>query len=143
MMMSKPTPEPTGRLAAFAAFCATHQAECSQMMRILAIGSAIILTVVAFMMQALNAHPLPQMSADLIGSAAYGGFDAMAWPNMAAADQPPVDADAIVSGMLLAVTIITAGFALAGFLADCIVRIGAIAHRLSTARKLPEAEGGD
>ena len=32
-------------------------------------------------------------------------------------------------------------FACFGFLADCTIRAGAIAHRLSTARKLPEAEG--
>jgi hypothetical protein len=144
MMTSKPNPEPTSRFAAFSAFCAAHQAECGQMVRGLLFGSAIVLACVAFMMRALNAHPLPEMSADLIGSAAYGGFDAMAWPSIAATtEQSPLDADALVSGMLLAVTIITGAFACFGFLADCTIRAGAIAHRLSTARKLPEAEGGD
>jgi hypothetical protein len=144
MMISKPNPGPAGRFGAFSAFCATHQAECSQVVRALLIGSAIVLACVAFMMRALNAHPLPEMSADLIGSAAYGGFDAMAWPSIqATAEQPPLDADAIVSGMLLAVTLITAAFAGIGFLTECIFRAGAIAHRLSIARKLPEAEGGD
>lgn len=141
MMIIKSNPGPVGR---FTAFCAAHQAECSQIVRGLLVGSAIVLALVAFMMRALNAHPLPEMSADLIGSAAYGGFDAMAWPNIAATtEQPPLDADAIVSGMLLAVTLITGGFACVGFVVDCVFRIGAIAHRLSTARKLPEAEGGD
>jgi len=142
-MTSQPNPRPAGRFAAFAAFCAANQAESDRVVRRLALASALILTMVAFMMQALNAHPLPSMSADLIGTAAYGGFDAMAWPNPAAGEQPPVDADAIVSGMLLAVTIITGGFALIAFLADCVIRAGAIAHRLSTPRKLPEIEGGD
>jgi hypothetical protein len=141
MMMSKPNP---GVATRFAAFCAAHQDECNQMVRGLLVGSAIILACVAFLMRALNAHPLPAMSADLVGSAAYGGFDAMAWPNVAATgDQPPVDADAIVSGMLLAITLITGGFACAGFLVDCVIRSGALAHRLSNGRKLPEAEGGD
>jgi hypothetical protein len=144
MMTSKPNPGPTSRFAGFSAFCAEHQAECSQMVRGLLFGSAIVLACVAFMMRALNAHPLPEMSADLIGSAAYGGFDAMAWPSIAATtEQPPLDADALVSGMLLAVTIITGSFAGIGFLADCTIRAGAIAHRLSNARKLPEVEGGD
>ena len=103
-----------------------------------------MLACVAFVMRALNAHPLPEMSTDLVGSAAYGGFDAMAWPSIAATtDQPPLDADALVSGMLMAVTLVTGGFACLGFLTDCTLRAGAIAHRLSTARKLPEAEGGD
>jgi len=141
MMMSKPNPGPAGR---FTAFCAEHQAECSQMVRALLVGSAIVLACVAFMMRALNAHPLPEMSADLVGSAAYGGFDAMAWPSIAATtDQPPLDADALVSGMLMAITLVTGGFACLGFLTDCAIRAGAIAHRLSNARKLPEAEGGD
>lgn len=144
MMTSKSNPGPASRLAAFSAFCAEHQAECSQMVRGLLFGSAIVLACVAFMMRALNAHPLPELSADLIGNAAYGGFDAMAWPSIAATtEQPPLDADALVSGMLLAVTIITGSFAGIGFLADCTVRAGAIAHRLSTARKLPEVGGGD
>lgn len=141
MMISKPNPGPASR---FTAFCAEHQAECSQMVRALLVGSAIVLACVAFVMRALNAHPLPEMSADLVGSAAYGGFDAMAWPSIAATtDQPPLDADALVSGMLMAVTLVTGGFACLGFLTDCAIRVGAIAHRLSTARKLPEAEGGD
>jgi len=141
MMTSKPNPGPAAR---FTAFCAEHQAECSQMVRALLVGSAIVLACVAFVMRALNAHPLPEMSTDLVGSAAYGGFDAMAWPSIAATtDQPPLDADALVSGMLMAVTLVTGGFACLGFLTDCALRAGAIAHRLSTARKLPEAEGGD
>jgi len=141
MMISKPNP---GVASRFAAFCAAHQDECNRMVRGLLIGSAIILACVAFLMRALNAHPLPEMSADLVGSAAYGGFDAMAWPNITATgDQPPVDADAIVSGMLLAITLITGGFACVGFLIDCLIRVGALAHRLSSPRKLPETEGGD
>ncbi|MDB5359088.1 MAG: hypothetical protein JWO51_385 [Rhodospirillales bacterium] len=140
-MTSKPNP---GSASRFAAFCAAHQAECSQMVRGLLVGSAIVLALVAFMMRALNAHPLPEVSADLIGSAAYGGFDAMAWPGIATTtEQPPLDADAIVSGMLLAITLITGAFASIGFLVDCTLRAGAIAYRLSTGRKLPEAEGGD
>jgi hypothetical protein len=141
MMMSKPNPGPASR---FTAFCAEHQAGCSQMVRALLVACAILLACVAFMMRALNAHPLPNMSMDLVGSAAYGGFDAMAWPSMAAATDPaPLNADALVSGMLMAITIVTGGFACLGFLTECTLRAGAIAHRLSNGRKLPEAEGGD
>jgi hypothetical protein len=126
------------------AFCAEHQAETSQMVRAMLVGSAILLAVVAFLMRALVAHPLPPMDADLIGSAAYGGFDAMVLPSAAqVADQPPVDASAVLSGMFLAITIVTGAFACLAFLTDCAIRGGAIAHRLGTARKLPEAEGGD
>jgi hypothetical protein len=140
-MTSKPSP---GSFSRFAAFCAAHEAECSQMVRRLLVGSAVILALVAYLMRALNAHPLPEVSSDLIGSAAYGGFDAMASPSIAATtEQPPLDTDAIVSGMLLAIALITGGFASIGFLVDCTLRAGAVAHRLSTGRKLPEAEGGD
>lgn len=143
-MISKPNPGSASRFATFAAFCAEQQVVCSQIVRMLLVTCAIVLALVAFLMRALNAHPLPEMPADLIGNAAYGGFDAMAWPAVSAeTDPPPVDANAIVSGMLLAVTLIAGGGACISFLVDCLIRLGAIAHRLSTGRKLPEAEGGD
>ena len=142
--MSKPNSETAGRFAAFYAFCADHQAECSQMVRALLVGSAILLALVAFLLRALIAHPLPQMSSDLIGNAAYGGFDAMVLPTGGdVASQPPVDATAILNGMLLAITFVIGGTACLAFLTDCVVRVGAIAHRMSNGRKLPEAEGGD
>jgi hypothetical protein len=142
--MSKPNSVTAGRFAAFYAFCADHQAECSHLVRVVLVGSAIILALVAFLLRTLIAHPLPAMSADLVGNAAYGGFDAMVMPTTAdVADQPPVDATAVLNGMLLAITFVTGGAACLAFLIDCFVRAGAIAHRLSTARKLPEAEGGD
>jgi hypothetical protein len=142
--MNESRPASGARFAAFAAFCADHQVECSQMVRTLLIGSAILLALVALLLRALIAHPLPPISAGLVGSAAYGGFDAMVLPSAApAADQPPMDASAVLSGMFLAVTLLTGGFAGLAFLTDCVVRAGAIAHRLGNGRKLPEAEGGD
>ena len=142
--MSKPVTGTPGRFATFSAACAEHQAEYSEAIRALLVGSAILLAAVAFMLRALIAHPLPPMSSELVGSAAYGGFDAMVLPNAAeSADPSPIDATAILSGMLLAITLATGGVACLAFLTDCIVRAAAIAHRLSTGRKLPEAEGGD
>jgi len=143
--MSKPNSATGSRFAAFYALCADNQLECSQMVRTSLVGSAIVLAVVAFLLRALVAHPLPMISAELVGNAAYGGFDAMVLPGGASdpGTQPPVDATAVLNGMLLAITLVTGGFACLAFLVDCIVRGGAIAHRLSTGRKLPEAEGGD
>jgi hypothetical protein len=134
----------SGTVNRFTAFCAEHQAETSQIVRATLVGSAILLAIVAFLMRALVAHPLPPMDAALMGSAAYGGFDAMALPSATdMADQPPIDATAMMNGMFLAITIVTGGFACFAFLAECLVRAGALAHRFAGTRKLPEAEGGD
>ena len=142
--MSKSRPTSGAPFAAFAAFCADHQVECSRTVRTVLIGSAILLATVAFLLRALIAHPLPPISAELVGNAAYGSFDAMVLPSAApVADQPPVDASAVLTGMFLAITLITGGIACLAFLTDCALRAGAIAHRLGSGRKLPEAEGGD
>ncbi|HEV2674944.1 MAG TPA: hypothetical protein VGV37_10415 [Aliidongia sp.] len=130
------------RLAAFSALCADHHTDVSQAVRAVLIVSAIVLAVLAALLQALIQHPLPPITADLISNAAFTGFEPMAAPP-SMTGQPPVDAGAIVSGMFLAVAIITAAFAGLAFLIDCVTQAVAIAHRLSMARKLPEAEGGD
>jgi hypothetical protein len=142
--MNQPNPGTGPRFAGFSALCAEHQAEISLAVRGILIGSAIVLAIIALLMQALAAHPLPPITSNLIGSAAFSGFDPMVPPAIdpMAADLP-VDATAILSGMFLAVVLITGGFASLAFLADCAVRAGAIAHRLGSGRKLPEAGGGD
>ncbi|GGF28409.1 hypothetical protein GCM10011611_38050 [Aliidongia dinghuensis] len=129
--------------AAFYAACAEHHAEISQTTRGLLIGAAIVLAMVALLLQALVAHPLPPLTSDLVGQAAFNGFEPMAAPMSPADNQPTVDANAILMGMFLAVGVVTGLFASVAFLVDCTARVGAFAHRLSTGRKLPEAEGGD
>jgi hypothetical protein len=140
--MNKPHSGSGARFAAFSAACAEHQTDISGPVRGVLIVAAIVLSVVALLMQALVDHPLPPLTSDLVGSAAFTGFDPMIAP-AGLDDQPPVDAGAIITGMFLAVAVITGLFASLAFLVDCAVRIGAIAHRLSSGRKLPEAEGGD
>jgi hypothetical protein len=137
--MSKPNSG--SRLAAFTALCADHQPEVSQVARAALVGSAIVLAIVAFLMRELLAHPLPPIASELMAGSAYGGFDAMVLPTVSAADQPPVDATAILSGMFMAITLVTAGFAGLTMLTECVVRAGAFAHRIGS--KLPHAEGGD
>jgi hypothetical protein len=141
--MNQPNSGSGARLAALTAACADHQAEISQTVRGVLIVAAAVLSVVVLLLQALVAHPLAPITSDLIGSAAFSGFEPMAAPTLIAPDQPPVDATAILSGMFLAVAVITGLFASLAFLFDCTVRAGAFAHRLSSGRKLPEAEGGD
>jgi hypothetical protein len=141
--MNQPHSGSGARFAAFSAACADNQAEISQTVRGVLIAAAIVLATVALLMQALVAHPLPPITADLIGNAAFNGFEPMAAPTVITPDQPPVDATAILTGMFLAVAVITGLFGSLAFLVDCTVRAGAFAHRLSSGRKLPEAEGGD
>ena len=141
--MNKPHSGSGARLVAFSAACAEHQSDIGRTVRGVLIIAAIVLSVVALLMQALIDHPLPQVTSDLVGSAAFIGFDPMIAPTAGLGDQPPVDAGAIITGMFLAVAVITGLFASLAFLVDCTVRVGAIAHRLGSGRKLPEAEGGD
>src|ERR1700761_6978510 len=107
--MSKPNSSGTGaRFADFYAACAEHQAECSQAVRGVLIGSAVVLAIVAFLMRALIAHPLTPFTADQVGNAAFIGFDPMVAPIAADDASPqPVDATAIVSGMFMALAILT------------------------------------
>ena len=141
--MSKPQSGPGTRFAAFSAACAEHQTGISGTVRGVLIVATIVLATVALLLQALIDHPLPPITSDLVGSAAFTGFDPMIVPTAGFDDQPPVDAGAILTGMFLAIALITGLFASLAFLVDCTVRIGAIAHRLSSGRKLPEVEGGD